>query len=124
MKKYKKWLIFKIVFILALVALLLIKKPESLSIAISMIVVMIVITFLRLRNPESYKTDERTEKLSAYASSWSWMATLTVVTLLYWNDYIQLVSLTAHQVITIIFIVMIASIVLTRLLLFKRPDIK
>ena len=121
MKKENKWLVFKIFLIVVMLALALFKglNETTISIAISMLMVLILITFLRFKYPEKYKTDERTEKLSAYSVSWSWMVSLVVVTFIYWLNYLQYINLAAETIILIIFLTMVISIIVSRIYFFK-----
>ena len=124
--KNKIWtnMILKIVFILILIALLLWKSndSQSWSIAISMVIVLALLSFLRIKYKDKYLVDERTKKLSSYAASVSWFVTLILVTLLYWNNYLGLVAISSAQMINIIFLVMIISIIAARVYYFRKGD--
>ena len=126
MEKGTKWLIFKATLILVMLGLMFFKEinEQLITIAISMIMVMILITFLRFKYPEKYKKDERLEKLSAYAVSWSWTVSLMIVTFVYWLNYLDYISLTADQIITIIFLTMVITIVLFRIYFMRKADIR
>lgn len=126
MEKYTKWLIVKIVLIVVLLALAFIKdiNETTISIGISMIMVLFIISFLRFRHPEMYKTDERLERLSAKAVSWSWTVSLIVVAFVYWLNYLGYIGLTADQIILGIFLVMVISIIVARIYFLRKPDVK
>ena len=121
-RKELKWLGVKIVLIVILLALLLFKdrSPETLSIAAGIIIVVLLITFLRIKNPEKYKSDERLEKLSSKATAWSWLLTLVLVTVLYWLQTLEYVALTGTGIISLVFFVMVISQVWFRIYFFKK----
>ena len=123
MKKqnYISMLVFKIVLIMIMLGLLVYKKPNSdyISIVVAIIMVLLVTSFIRWKNPNAYKQDERTRYISSKAVSLSWFISLILVTLLYWNEYIDLFLLTSNQIITTIFIKMVGSIILFRIYFFR-----
>ncbi len=119
------WTIFKVVLIAIMLALLLFKKRDTatISVALSIVMTLIILLYLKSKNKERYIKDERTIRLSGYAVSWSWFVTLVVVTMLYWNDYIGLVNISAKSLITTIFLVMVISISFFRFYFFRKPDV-
>lgn len=118
-------LALKFGLIVVMLGLLIFQRPDaqSISISISIVMTMLLVTFFRLKNPEKYKVDERMMKLSGYATSWSWMITLVVVTLLYWNNYIGMFEISSGAVITTVFLVMVISIVALRAYFLRKGDI-
>jgi hypothetical protein len=122
MRKETKWLIAKIVLIVILLGLFLFKdrSPEAISIAVSIVMAMLLITFLKSKNPERYKSDERLEKLSSRATAWSWTLTLILVTVLYWLQSLEYIALTGTGIITLVFFVMVISQIWFRIYFFKK----
>ncbi|MBN1896918.1 MAG: hypothetical protein JW789_04320 [Candidatus Aenigmarchaeota archaeon] len=122
MKDEMKWLVVKVAMIAVMLGLLLWRRFDQMSIMVSMNIVlaMAAIMMIRRKYPEHYKKDEMTKKVSAISASWSWMTTLFVVTFLFWFDYIELMPLSASQVITMIFTTMIASVLIFRAYFMKK----
>jgi len=125
MKKENKWLVFKIVMISILLALFLAVQfnESALSMVASIITVMAVVTFIRYKKPDAYMKDERINKLSAYASSWSWIITLFIVTMMFWLQYLDYISLTGIETISVVFFVMISTIIVFRIYFIRKGDI-
>ncbi|MBU0757793.1 MAG: hypothetical protein KKF44_07005 [Nanoarchaeota archaeon] len=123
-KDYKKMLAIKSGLIIIMLGLLIWKKPgsESISVAMSIIMVLIATTFLRLKKPDSYKQDERTKKLYGKVISASWLVTLLSVTLLYWNNYLKIIYIPVDVLITMIFVIMVASNILFRFYYMRKGD--
>ncbi len=119
------WLVFKVTMIAVMLSLLLWFRFDQMSITISasIFLSMAAIMMMRKRYPERYRKDERTQKVSAYAASWSWMVTLLVVTFLFWFDYLGMNIFTAGQTITVVFLTMVASIIAFRIIAFRRGDL-
>ncbi|MBW2975799.1 hypothetical protein KY366_08840 [Candidatus Woesearchaeota archaeon] len=126
MGKENKWLIGKILLISVMLAMLLIKKndPQSIWMASGIIAGIIIIAFFRFKHPERYRSDERLERLGSRAALLSWTSTFILVTFLYWMDYLGFISLTATQLITSVFWMMIITIMGFRFYLLRKPDIR
>jgi len=120
--KDAKWLALKAALIAVMLGLLLWRRFDEMSIMVSVniILVLVVILFMRKKFPEHYKKDEMTRKVGAYSASWSWMITLLLVTFLFWFDYLDMMPLTAGQVITAVFVTMIATVLIFRAFFMKR----
>lgn len=120
------WIITGIALAAFILTILFLKgmNGESISIAANIIVVVAAISFFRRRYPERYKKDERTIKLSSYAASWSWLATLITVALLFWIDYLGIYTLAVGQIISIIMFVMIITLVIFRWHFERKGDIQ
>ena len=122
MKNDNKWLAFKVALIVVLLSLLLWRRFDQLSITISMSIIfaMVLIMLMRKKHPEKYQKDEMTKKIGAYSASWSWVITLLFVTFLFWFDYLDLMPFTVSQVITAVFVIMIATVIIFRAFLMRR----
>jgi len=116
----------KYILIFVMLALLFFKRsdPASIGMGIGVITGIFVILFFKSKYPEKYRSDERLERLSDKSESWSWKITLFLSIFLYWLDYLEFIELSAKLMISIIFWVMVASIIGARLYLFRRPDIR
>lgn len=120
-----KWLVFKAGMIVGMISLLLWRRFDQMSITISMsmIFAMAMIIFMRRKYPEKYQKDEMTRKIGAYTASWSWIITLFVVMLLFWLDYLEMMTLSASNVILIVFVTMISTVLVFRAILMRRGNI-
>lgn len=126
-KRVKKTLFLKAAIIITMLGSMLYFRgadSASISVASSIVAVMVMITFIRLKNPEAYKKDERINKLAAYAGSWSWLVTFIVVTGLFWADYLELLSITTSDVISTVFFVMIVTVIGFRFYFMRKGDVK
>ncbi|GEM_PF-3833595 len=108
----------------AIIGLLAWKGSTTVNIAIGLniVIIMALITYTRKKYPERYMKDERTNKLSAYAASWSWMITFITVTILFWIDYVKYIEFSASQMINIIFWLMLLSLMIARWVVFTKGD--
>ncbi len=122
MKDETKWFVVKVAMIAVMLGLLLWRRFDQMSMMVSMNIVlaMAAIMMLRRKYPERYKKDEMTRKVGAISASWSWMITLFMVTFLFWFDYLELMPLSASQVITLTFATMIASVLIFRAYFMKK----
>ena len=94
----------------------------SVSVASSIIAAVVMISFIRWRHPEAYKKDERVNKLAAYAASWSWFVTFIFVAVIYWVDYLGLVTLGLEEAVSAIFFVMVVTIIGFRFYFLRKGD--
>lgn len=69
------------------------------------------------------ESDERTRKISASAVTYSWLMTLTFVSVLVFLDYFSLLEMTVAKVLGIITFVMIGTLVLFYAYFAKRGDV-
>ena len=76
--------------------------PAIVTIAITVGIVLIVSILIRLiKYRDLPEKDERTVKLSNAALSYSWLATLIFISVLFWVDYLDVVEMTVVCVIYI-----------------------
>ena len=125
MEDERKWLVFKVAMIAVMLGLLLWRRFDQMSIMVSVNIILVItlIMLMRKKYPERYRKDEMTRKIGSLSASWSWMITLFVVTFMFWFDYLDMMTLSAGQVITIVFVTMIATVLIFRAY-FMRKGIK
>ena len=126
-KKAKKMMIVKIFIIVAMLGSMLYFRgadSASISVASSIVAVVLMTTLVRWKKPEAYKKDERIVKLSSYAGTWSWYVSLLAVTALFWTNYLGILNWNASDVISAIFFVMVSSILAFRFYFMKRGDVE
>jgi len=58
---------------------------------------------------EDPRTDERTRKLSAFATTYSWFITFVLVNILFLLDYFGRLTITVSQILGLIFFVMLVT---------------
>jgi hypothetical protein len=66
--------------------------------------------------------DERTRKIGAFASAYSWFLSLMAMAVLFWVDYLGLLSLSVQQVLGILLFFMIFTLLGFRWYLSRRGD--
>lgn len=93
------------------------------SVAASIVIVIVMVSFLRSKHPERHVKDERTKKLEGYALSWSWIVTYIFIAILFWVDYLGMVALTATQTISIVFFAMTVIMLVFRAYCIRKGDI-
>ena len=83
--------------------------PMTVTIAITVGIVLIasgMVRFIKYRDlPEK---DERTIKISNTALSYSWLAALIFISILFWADYLDMFKMTVAQALGAVYFVMIA----------------
>lgn len=73
---------------------------------------------------ESMKGDERTRKIGAFASAYSWFLTLIAMTVLFWLDYLSVVALTIQHALGILIFFMVLSLLAFRWHLIRKGDVR
>ena len=124
--KSVRWLGVQIALLAVLVFAVLWRgmNTGSVSIVISMITVVLVVWFLKWkRMSELPERDERTKKLGAYAATYSWLVTLMLIAVLFWVDYLAVVTLTVTQVLGVTLLVMVLSLNLFRWYFLRKGDV-
>ena len=91
------------------------------SVLISVGLVLIITNFIRHKKGRLIK-DEWTEKIGAYALSYSWTITLFSLLTIFWLDYFALVAITVRQLIAVTYVVMLASFYLFRAVFARAGD--
>lgn len=86
-------------------------------------IIMAFTAYRHARYRDTPREDERTKKLGAYGLSYSWLATLIFVGLLYWIDYLGIHELTVQQTIGSTFFVMIITALAFQRLFFWKGDV-
>lgn len=92
----------------------------------SFVIAFFVAILIRIRRMKegTLRTDERTDKLSAYAATYSWFLTLMAVILLYWVEYAGLYPLTVSFVTWFLLIEMALSAAFFKWMLLRRGDVE
>ncbi|WP_406656202.1 hypothetical protein V7O62_10100 [Methanolobus sp. ZRKC2] len=103
------------------------EKNQELSLAlVNAGSIIIFVTFVRGRRRSRGGTlkDERTVKLGSYGLSYSWIATLVLVTLLFWVDLFGLVRFNVSQILGILLFVMVLTAKGFQWYLFRKGDVE
>lgn len=95
---------------------------SSLMVTIGLVILAVaVVRHWRFRDePER---DERTQKIGAYAISYSWLLTIVFLALLFWVDYLGVVALTVEAVLLSAILLMGLSARLFQWYLFRQGDV-
>jgi len=72
---------------------------------------------------EEVRSDERTRKIGAYGITYSWMLSLFSLWVLFWADYLQLVTLQVREVILGMVLLMAISARVFQWYLFQKGDV-
>lgn len=71
-----------------------------------------------------FAKDERTRKIEAYSSAYSWFFTYVVLLLLIWNELLEWIKLSVLQALGILSVTMIVSMAGTRQFFLHQGDIE
>jgi len=120
-----KWFRTAASLVLVMLALLYLAGPETAaSVGWSVFTVFLLLVYLRRKHPERYMKDERTERIGAYAASYSWFATFLGVAVLYWLDYLGYAKMPGGVALAIVFALMAFTIVFFRWFFSRKGDVK
>ena len=72
---------------------------------------------------ESIKGDERTRKIGAFALSYAWFSTLLVMVVMFWIDYLGVVSLNVQGVLAFLILFTIIIFGVFRWRLIRKGDV-
>jgi len=75
------------------------------------------------RYKDDLEKDERTQKLGAYAVSYSWLLTMVFLALLFWVDYLGLLVLSVQTVLVSAILLMAFSARIFQWYLFRQGDV-
>jgi len=125
MKDEIKWMVLRLLLVIVMLVMLLWQGIDdiSMSIAFFILAFVVVLTLFRRKHPEAYQKDERTIKLGAYGTSWSWMLTFVFVAVLYWGDYIGIFDMPASTVLGLVFFFMTVTMIAFRWYYLRKGDI-
>jgi len=73
---------------------------------------------------ETPRTDERTRKLSAFATTYSWFITFVLVNILFLLDYFGRLTITVSQTLGLIFFVMLLTMLGMNIYFKRKSDVK
>ncbi|MBN2101289.1 MAG: hypothetical protein JW716_00265 [Candidatus Aenigmarchaeota archaeon] len=125
MKDEIKWMSVRLLLVMVMLVMLLWRGIDdvSMSSAFFILAFIVVLTLFRKRHPEAYQKDERTVKLGAYGTAWSWMLTFVFVALLYWADYTKLVTMPAGAALGLVFFFMTVTMIAFRWYYLRKGDV-
>lgn len=75
------------------------------------------------RLKDELESDERTKKLGAYGLSYSWLLTLVFLAVLFWIDYLKVLTLPLSGVLFVTILLMALSARLFQWYLFRQGDV-
>jgi len=75
------------------------------------------------RYKDDLEKDERTQKLGAYAVSYSWLLTMVFLAFLFWVDYLGLLVLSVQTVLVSAILLMAFSARIFQWYLFRQGDV-
>ena len=103
----------------------LVDGMESLSsVLVAIGLVTVAVTGVQhWRCSDDLEKDERTQKLGAYAISYSWLLTLVFLAILFWVDYVGLLVLSVQAVLVSAILLMGLSARLFQWYLFRQGDV-
>jgi len=95
---------------------------SSILVAIGLVTVAVIgVQYWRYR--DNLEKDERTQKLGAYAVSYSWLLTMVFLALLFWVDYLGLFVLSVQAVLVSAILLMAFSARIFQWYLFRQGDV-
>lgn len=86
--------------------------------------IMMLFGVVRLLRRDEPRGDERTRKLSAYASAWSWFSAVAVTSLLYLLEYRDMITLSADQALGATLVTLLGTMVVFNAYYRKRGDVE
>ena len=95
---------------------------SSLMVTIGL-VILAVAAVRHWRFRDEPEKDERTQKIGAYAISYSWLLTIVFLAILFWVDYLRLLALTVETVLLSAILLMGLSARLFQWYLFRQGDV-
>lgn len=103
----------------------LVDGMESLSsVMVAIGLVTVAVTGVQhWRYGDGLEKDERTQKLGAYAISYSWLLTIVFLAILFWVDYLGLLVLSVQAVLVSAILLMGLSARLFQWYLFRQGDV-
>ncbi|MCK8518776.1 hypothetical protein [Methanoculleus sp. 7T] len=85
---------------------------------------VLVIAFMQHRRfRDELESDERTKKIGAYGISYSWLLTLVFLAILFWVDYLGLLTLPVGDVLLVTILLMGISARLFQWYFFRQGDV-
>lgn len=130
MERNEKWVAFVIAPLLVMLpiaaaAMLPESGTETVSGIATLVAALTFALFLRKKRlkAEGRPTDERTQKITAWAASYSWFLTLVAISLLFWLDYLKIVQMGARQVLTGLLIIHLGSMIFAKWRFSQKGDV-
>jgi len=99
-----------------------IEALSSILVTIGLVTIAVVVMrYWRFR--DELESDERTKKLGAYGLSYSWLLTLIFLAVLFWVDYLGLLTLPVGGVLLVTILLMALSARFFQWYLFRQGDV-
>jgi succinate-acetate transporter protein len=121
---------YKIVVGSAFVLLGIVMQLQDMHVAISVAVMVAGMVFLvrgmriMRRGEDVYKGDERTRKIGAFASAYSWFLTLMAIAVVFWVDYLEIFPMSSQQILGFLLFFMVFTLVFFRWYLTRKGDVQ
>ncbi len=125
-KKFKISLIFGVIILLLgiLLTALNVLTDSFSSVLISVGQILIIVSYVRMiKYKNGPAKDELTRKIADRAAAYSWFYTLIVLFIIFWIDYFKLIFLTVEGVISILYVVMIFTMIFYQQWFWKKGDL-
>jgi len=127
-REYKYRLIFGPVILAAGIALQVFYTGIDELVSITLIVIGVVLiangVYRYIRYGELPERDERTRKINAFATAYSWWTTMVFIAIIMWLNHFSIVNLNSTQILGLILFVMGATAVLFKWYLMRKGDIE
>ncbi|GLI47323.1 hypothetical protein [Methanoculleus bourgensis] len=99
-----------------------IEALSSILVTIGLVTIAVVVMrYWRFR--DELESDERTKKLGAYGLSYSWLLTLIFLAVLFWVDFLGLLTLPVGGVLLVTILLMALSARLFQWYFFRQGDV-
>lgn len=99
------------------------KIYESGIITMGMVMIVIGVVYM-IKKREGVVKDELTRKIADRAAAYSWLITLLTLLVVFWLNHFELIEFTVNAVITITYVVMVATMVVFQRVFWLRGDVK
>ena len=99
-----------------------IEALSSVLVTVGLVTIAVVVMRHR-RFRDDLESDERTKKIGAYGLSYSWLLTLVFLAILFWVDYLGLLTLPAGDVLLVTILLMGVSARLFQWYFFRQGDV-
>jgi peptidoglycan/LPS O-acetylase OafA/YrhL len=91
------------------------------TIGMIMIVIGVVNT---IKKKEGVAKDELTRKIADRAAAYSWVITLIALLLIFWMNHFEIIKFSINGIISIIYVIMVATMIYYQKKYWKKGDVK
>lgn len=120
-------LVLGILFVLAGIALqyvgIVVKSTAVVALVSAGVTIVIVVVIKGLRRQDEVLSDERTKKIGAYGTTYSWVLTLVLILAFLWLDFLGLTSFNLQGILFVLLFTMLISARLFQWYLFRQGDV-